>query len=280
MMKNVKTITGILIGNFILALGVTMFVVPFGLISGGATGVSLIMQHYFNIPLTVTISFLNIAMFIIGFIFLGQKFASTTLLSTFIYPIFLDFCLSFDILEQISDNMLLSSIFAGVFIGTGVGLILKMGANTGGMDIPSIILSRKFKWNLSIVMCSIDTVLLLIQITFSKPSDVLYGLIVVLTTSLSVNQVLIFGNSKIELFVISHEYLQIKDLILRQMDLGATLIPIETGLEIIQKKGILYILSSRDISKVKQKILEIDPQAFMTIHTIKEVHGRGYTIIR
>ena len=280
MMKNVKTITGILIGNFILALGVTMFVVPFGLISGGATGVSLIMQHYFNIPLTVTISFLNIAMLVIGFIFLGQKFASTTLLSTFIYPIFLDFCLSFDILEQISDNMLLSSIFAGVFIGAGVGLVLKMGANTSGMDIPSIILSRKFKWNLSIVMYSIDTVLLLIQITFSKPSDVLYGLIVVLTTSLSVNQMLIFGNSKIESFVISYEYLQIKDLILRQMDLGATLIPIETGLEIIQKKGILYILSSRDISKVKQKILEIDPQAFMTIHTIKEVHGRGYTISR
>ncbi|MBS5114817.1 MAG: YitT family protein [Erysipelotrichaceae bacterium] len=279
-MKNVKTITGILIGNFILALGVTMFVVPFGLISGGATGVSLIMQHYFNIPLTVTISFLNIAMLVIGFIFLGQKFASTTLLSTFIYPIFLDFCLSFDILEQISDNMLLSSIFAGVFIGAGVGLVLKMGANTSGMDIPSIILSRKFKWNLSIVMYSIDTVLLLIQITFSKPSDVLYGLIVVLTTSLSVNQMLIFGNSKIESFVISYEYLQIKDLILRQMDLGATLIPIETGLEIIQKKGILYILSSRDISKVKQKILEIDPQAFMTIHTIKEVHGRGYTISR
>ena len=80
--------------------------------------------------------------------------------------------------------------------------------------------------------------------------------------------------------MISHEYLQIKDLILHQMDLGATLILIETGLEAIQEKGILCILSSRDISKVKQKILEIDPQAFMTIHIIKEVHGRGYTISR
>lgn len=152
--------------------------------------------------------------------------------------------------------MLLSSIFAGVFIGTGVGLVLKMGANTGGMDIPSIILSRKFKWNLSIVMYSIDTVLLLIQITFSKPSDVLYGLIVVLTTSLSVNQVLIFGNSKIELFVISHEYLQIKDLILRQMDLGATLIPIETGLEVIQKKVFYTFYPLVILVKLNKKYLK------------------------
>ena len=138
-MKSIQNIIGILLGNTIYALAVAMFIIPNNLITGGTTGMALLLETTINIPITVFVSIFNITMFLLGLKVLGKKFALTTLISSFYYPLILG------VFEKIFENEIMSSdtllcvILAGLMIGVAIGLVIRCGASTGGMDIPPLI---------------------------------------------------------------------------------------------------------------------------------------------
>lgn len=142
-MKRYGEIIMIILGNMFLAFGVSAFMIPHHIIIGGSTGIASCMQYYFHIPLSYTVMFINVIMFCIGYLILGKKFAFTTIISTFVYPIFLNTFQSIDGLLTFCDDIVLAALYGGVIIGLGIGLIMKAGASSGGMDIPLIILNRK-----------------------------------------------------------------------------------------------------------------------------------------
>lgn len=141
-MKNIKNIIEILIGNTIYALGVTMFILPNDLITGGTTGMAIFLNSTFNIPITIFVSVFNISMFLLGWKILGKKFALTTLISSFYYPFILGILENIFKNEMMSNDTLLCVILAGLMIGLAIGIVIRCGASTGGMDIPPLILNK------------------------------------------------------------------------------------------------------------------------------------------
>lgn len=279
-MKNAKTIILILLGNLILSFGVTAFMIPHHIIIGGSTGIASCFQYYFHIPLSYTVMFINVIMFFAGYFVLGKKFALTTIISTFVYPIFLNIFQSIESLSSFCEDMVLAAVYGGIVIGLGIGLVMKAGASTGGMDIPLIILNKKKGIPIGTSMNVCDTLILVTQMTFSKTTEILYGIAIVFVTSSIINKVLTSGVTQVQMFIISPKYEEIKYELLHNLDNGVTMVNIETGMNEQSQKAVLAVLSNRKVSRVKQAVLDIDKQAFITIDQITEVNGRGFSFDR
>lgn len=270
----------IFFANIILAFSVACFVRPHGIIMGGATGLSVSLEHYFGFNLSITLYALNAMLFILGFIFLGKKFALTTILSTFLYPTFLSIFLSLNALSNLTSDPLLSTIFGGLLLGVGMGLILRLGASTGGTDIPPLILNKKFHIPVAMSLYAIDTCILLTQMRFSTTEQILYGILFTILTSFIVNKVILLGNQRSQLFIVSSEYHAIKNALLHELNLGVSLICMETAMTQTPQMAVLCVTSNRKVYGVNSVVQKIDPDAFITISVINEVKGRGFSYDR
>ena len=131
-LKNIRNIVFILAGNTIYALAIVTFLLPSGIITGGTTGLALTAQHYLHIPISAFVFVFNLVMFVTGAIVLGKKFALTTILSTFWYPIALTFWQRFPVLSHITQDAMLCTIFGGLMIGAGMGIVIRVGASKIG----------------------------------------------------------------------------------------------------------------------------------------------------
>lgn len=279
-MKNVKNIIMIVLGNIILAFGVTAFMIPHNIIIGGSTGIAKCMLHYFNVPLSYTVMFINVVMFIAGLLMVGKKFALSTIISTFVYPIVLDIFQSMESLSTFCDDMVLAAVYGGIIIGIGIGLIMKAGASSSGMDIPLIILNKKKGIPIGTSMNVCDSLILITQMSFSNTTEILYGIAIVFVISTTINKVLTSGVSQVQMFIVSPRYEEIKQQLLHHLDNGVTMVKVETGMNEESQNAVLTVMSNRKVNQVKQAILEIDSKAFITISDITEVSGRGFSFDR
>lgn len=275
---NLKKIATVLAGNTVYALAVSMFILPNGLITGGTTGLALVAHAKLGIPIALFIGVFNIIMFVAGAFVLGKAFALTTMISTFYYPFILG------VFEKLSGNMvitqdrMLATVFSGLLIGAGIGMVIRAGASTGGMDIPPLILNKK--WNLSIsqTMSVFDCLILLSQMIFSNMEQILYGILLVLLYTMVLDKVLMTGRNQMQVKVISKKYDQISQEIQRRMDRGTTLLASEGGHLRESSFAVLTVISGRQLPKLNELVLEIDPNAFMIINQVTEVRGRGFTL--
>ena len=195
-MKDIKNIIGILIGNTIYALGVTMFILPNNLITGGTTGMAIFLNSTLNIPITVFVSIFNVTMFLLGWKILGKKFALTTLISSFYYPFILGILENIFKNEVMSTDTLLCVILAGLMIGLAIGIVIRCGASTGGMDIPPLILNKKLGIPISISMYGFDFLILLSQMIIRDREMVFYGILSIKLMKLEVKALLLKKNMK------------------------------------------------------------------------------------
>ena len=278
--KNVKIVMGVLAGNLILSVAVAAFIVPHGIIMGGATGIALSITHYVPVNLSIIIFIINAILFVIGTFALGKKFAVTTIISTFIYPVFLAVAQSIPGITTLTDNILLATVYAGLLLGIGVGLVVRQGASTGGTDIIALILNKVFHGPIAVFMYIVDFIVLGSQVFFSDSEQILYGILGLILMTMVMNSVVVFGQSQIQLFVISDKFEEIRASLLKDMDVGATMVHVETGFNQIQQKGILCIIPNRKLYVTNEVIRRIDDKAFVTISKIKEVKGRGFSLER
>lgn len=276
--KNFMSIALILLGNLIYTLAVTMFILPNNLITGGTTGLALVVTRYVPIPISGFILFSNIIMFLLGAVCLGKKFAVTTLLSTFFYPIILEATQHIPGITDFTQDPLLATICAGLLIGFGIGIVIRAGASTGGLDIPPLVLHKKFGWPVSFTLYAIDVTILLMQMLFSSKEQTLYGILLVLIYSVVLDRVLLMGNSKTQIKIVSKKHEEINQMIIHQLDRGSTLLNAETGFYGNITKVVLTVVSSRELPKLNEMVLSIDPHAFMIINQVNEVKGRGFTL--
>lgn len=273
-----KNIILILLGNTIYALAVTTFIIPSGLITGGTTGLAILFYHKAGIPISVFVTVFNIAMFILGALILGRTFILTTLISTFYYPFVLGILQKVSFLQDMTSDHLLSAIYAGIMIGFGIGIVIKAGASTGGMDIPPLVLNKKFGLPVSVVMYAFDFTILLVQMLYAKKEQVLYGILLVLIYTVVLDKVLLFGRSRTQVKIVSEKYEEINQLIIRHIDRGSTLIHSDTGYLRRENLVVLTVISNRELPKLNDLVLSVDPKAFMVINRVNEVKGRGFTM--
>lgn len=273
-----KNIFWILAGNTAYALAITIFILPNGLITGGTTGLALFFYHQFGVPIQTFVTVFNVSMFILGAVVLGKKFAFTTVISTFYYPFILSVFQSIPALGRMTDDNLLAVIFSGLLIGAGIGVVIRAGASTGGMDIPPLVLNKKLGLPVSVTMNAMDTAILLLQIVFSDKEMVLYGILLVLAYTTVLNKVLLLGQAKMQVKIVTEHFEEINQAIARELDRGVTLFRSRTGH--LKRDGyvVMSVVNNRELVQLNQLIQKIDPQAFIVIHQVNEVRGRGFTL--
>lgn len=278
MEKKLKMIGFMILGNAILAMGTAAFVVPNGLISGGVTGIGLILQRLFGLPVDIGVFVADGVLFLLGAAVMGKAFAATIILSTIVYPTFFSLFGKIPFLTSLTDDKLMAAIYAGLLMGAGIGLVIKVGGSTGGMDIPPIILHKLFGLSIPVMISVGDILLLLVQAFYSSTEQVLYGILVVMLTSIVIDKVLIMGQKQTQVMVISPEYERINRAIHQKIDRGSTLIHATSGLEKQEQKVVLSVISNRQLGDLNELILQIDPQAFVIANEVNEVKGRGFTL--
>lgn len=278
MEKNVKKILFIILGNAVLALGSAAFVVPNGLISGGVTGVGLILQHFVHVPIDLGVLIAEISLFILGAAVMGKAFAGTIIMSTLLYPAFFSLMGKIPFLATLTDDKLMAAIYAGILTGLGLGMVIKVGGSTGGMDIPPIILNKLFGFSIPVMIYVGDTTLLLIQAIYSSSEQVLYGILAVLITSIVMDKILIMGQKQTQVTVISPKYEKINETIHEKIDRGSTLIHATTGMKKNEQPVVMTVVSNRQLNTLNDLVLSIDPEAFVIASEVNEVKGRGFTL--
>ena len=277
-LKQISTVATVILGNVLYALVVKLFLLPGNLMTGGTTGIGLVVHHFTGLSISGFVLVFNIIMLLIGLALLGKKFALTTVISSFTYPIALEAANRILGDLVITENALLNTIYAGLGIGLGLGIVIRMGASTGGMDIPPLVLNKYFKIPVSVSLNAFDMLILVLQVVYNPPERVLYGILLVLIYTTVLDKVLMMGNTKTEVKIISSQVEEIRQAILAQVDRGVTMLYGEGGYRQEKTQIVLSIVSNRELPQVERLIRQIDPEAFMIVSRVTEVRGRGFSL--
>ena len=268
----------ILAGLAIAAFGVVAFVLPSGIIIGSATGLSRIVYHYIGVPISYSVAIINTLLFLTGAFVLGKKFALSIAVSTFAYPIFMNIFERIDPIKHMTDNTLLATIYSGVIIGIGLGIVIKFGASSGGTDVIAIIFNKKWHIPLGITLYTLDFFVLLGQVPFVENLEkVLLGIMMTFLCSMIADKVVVSGGYAIQLIIISKEYDKIRELLKEELVVGNTVLHGESGYLGENQPTILCLIQKNQLNQVQNAILTIDPEAFIVINAVKEVKGRGFS---
>lgn len=272
-----KNLFMVLLGNTIYALGVVVFILPNRMITGGTTGIALAVEHFTGLPVHTFVLIFNTLMFLIGAAVLGKKFALTTLVSTFYYPVILGVFERYPVLGTITDDKMLSTICGGLMIGFAIGIVIRAGASTGGMDIPPLVLNKKFGLPVSVLLYVFDFSILIAQMLFSNTEQIIYGILLVMIYTVVLDKVMILGLSKTQVNIVSEKYEELNHLIQEKLDRGTTLIYTQTGYLKEEQKMLMTVVNNRELVKLNKLVQDTDPNAFMVIGQVNEVKGRGFS---
>lgn len=281
MKKHAKILGYTIIGNALLAFGICAFVVPNGFMLGGTNGIGLALQHFLPVRLSLVSAILNTLLFLVGFALLGKEFAARSLISTIIYPIIMAVFETLPLGTLFMDEKLICALAAAVCIGVGIGLVIRVGGSTGGMDIPPLILQKYKGIPVGRSMMFFDGAILLAQFLINGSTEgMLHSLLILVVISAVVDKTAVSGEQKVQIIIISPKYQQIRRQILDRLDCGVTMLDIETGYTGETQKAILSVVYAKKYPEIRDMALMIDEKAFIVASDVKNVHGRGYTLDR
>ena len=267
----------VILGNILYTLTIKLFLLPSNLISTGTTGLALVVNHFTHIPMTGFILVFNLAMLALGWVILGRKFAMTTILSSILYPVFLEILNRVMGDVAITDNMILNVLFSGIGLGGSLGIVIRAGASTGGLDIPPLILKKFFHIPVSATLWVFDFFIILSQASFHPLEDLLYGFLLIITVTTTLNKAMLLGTSRTEVKIVSSHSDEIRQAILSRVDRGVTMLYAQGGYGRQDTEVILSVVSNYELPKIQQLARTIDPDCFMIISQVTEVWGRGFT---
>ena len=268
----------ILFGNALYSLAVALFLEPSGLITGGATGIALAIGRLTGLPVSGLLLFINLAMLVWGWAVLGRAFALNTLASSVLSPAFLGLFEGLLAGRVLTEDIFLCTVFAGLGIGVALGLVIRSGASTGGLDIPPLVLNKWFKLPVSATMLTFDIAVLLMQAVFSPVQQVLYGVVMVLIHTIVMDKMLMLGASRTEVKIVSSQSDAICAAILAQLDRGVTILHGEGGYTREPSAVLLSIVSNRELPRLEKLAHSIDPTCFLSVSHVTEVSGRGFSL--
>ncbi len=283
----------IVIGAFILASGFVFFITPYKIIPGGVYGISIVV-HYLSeglfdflpngIPIGLFALSMDIPLTILGIKILGPRFGVKTVIGFVLTAVFVDLLTAYVGTNDplgLADDVLLSSIFGGVVIGFGLGLIFKSRATSGGTDIVAMIIAKYTKISLGRLMIYVDSVIVLIGLAVFQDWKIpLYSWLVIFITGKVIDIVLEGTSAERALFIISDHYELIKNKILKDIERGGTFIPAKGMFSNKDKQIIFTVVNRRELEILKSYISNIDPFAFIAVVEAGEILGEGFKKLR
>ncbi len=294
MLTALKNILLIIIGTLILSFGAAVFIIPFDLVSGGVSGIAIILNkiisvEFFTVDLIITIA--TWLLFFVGLFVLGKSFALKTLVSTILYPVgvslfmkltdpsFLNgfFCLQAS--HHPETSLILATTLGGVCVGAGCAITFLGGGSTGGIDIIAFSICKMIKRaKSSVVIFIVDaSVVLLGMFIIGDFVISLLGVFSAFIAALMVDKVFIGSSKSFVAQIISSKYDVINKEIIEKVDRGSTIIDVVGGYTGEERKMIMVSFTMNQYAEILNVIHKNDKNAFVTIHQAHEVNGEGWT---
>ncbi|TDW09485.1 uncharacterized membrane-anchored protein YitT (DUF2179 family) [Breznakia blatticola] len=277
MRKNIVNTLWIIVGNFVLVIGVTAFLLPHNILSGGITGFAVASESIFNVEKEYIINGCILTAFVLGVIILGKQFALKTVVSSIVYPILLMIIKPW--MPFIAVDEAVASLYGGMICGIGLGIVMRCGASTGGMDVFSLILNKLFHIKISHAVLLLDTCVALLGFFTCGIASVLIGYIAILSTSFMVNKVLNFDTHQKAVKIISDKHEIINAQIHKEIHRGTTIETVNGGYTGESKTVIYCVVKADQYTKLIQLVDEIDNHAFIVTTNAVEAKGEGFDYI-
>ena len=281
MKQQLKVLLYTLVGNAMLAFAVCAFIVPQDFMLGGSSGIALTVQCFLPVRLSVIAAVSNVSLFCLGWAFLGWKFAANSLLSTIVYPIIMGFMEITPVGTLfVGEDKLICALYCSLLIGMGVGLVVRGGGSTGGMDIPPCILQKYKGIPVGKSLMFFDGAIILAQVFLKGTDGILYSLLILVLPSIVIDHTIVSGEATVQIIIISPEFERIRHEILDNINCGVTMIDMETGMTCEKRQAILSVVYAKKYPEMRDAALKIDKNAFIIASDVKNVNGQGYTLER
>ncbi|USL40342.1 YitT family protein [Priestia megaterium] len=273
MSKTVKDVIFLLIGSFVFSLAVNMFVIPIGLGEGGVTGISIILYYTTHLSTGITNFILNGILLIVGYKFLEKKTIVYTMITIIATSIFLHVTEGWGLHLH---EELIGMVFAGVLLGVGIGMILRVGGTTAGSAIIARILNKFLNWKVNHALLIVDLLVVLASYFIIGIEKLLFTIVMLYITTKVIDFVIEGFDAKKAVTVISSNKNEVADQINEQLDRGVTILN-GRGNYTKESKEILYVvINKQELIKLKKLIKKIDDEAFVIVHDVRDVIGKGF----
>ncbi|WHY70235.1 YitT family protein [Fictibacillus enclensis] len=274
-----KNVFFILLGSAIFSFGIVHFNMQNNLAEGGFTGITLILYFLFHIDPSYSNLALNLPLFFVGWRLLGKNAFIYTLIGTLGVSLFLYLFQRFSSLRvDLKHDMPLAALFAGVFIGIGLGIIFRYGGTTGGVDIIARLGHKFMGWSMGKTMFMFDFVVISISLVYLDYKEAMYTLVAVFVGARVIDFMQEGAYAGKAAMIISEKNTEIAALIMKEMDRGATLLTAKGSFTGTQKEVLYCVFARNEIVRLKQVIERVDPHAFVTVNDVHEVLGEGFTL--
>jgi len=273
-----KPIIIIIIGTLIFGFGIIHFNLQNGLAHGGFTGITLLLYYLFEINPSLSNLLLNIPLFLIGYKLFGRLMLIYSLIGTVCLSISLRFFELNPVTQlPLQDDLILVAIFAGVFTGTGLGMIFLAGGTTGGVDILARLANKYFGMSLGRFMFSFDVVVISISLIHLSLTQAMYTLVTVFVAGRVIDFIIEGASAAKSTMIISSKTDELSKAIIQQMSRGSTVLT-GKGSFTSDERSVLYCVVHRnELVQLKNLIHDVDPYAFFSINDVREVSGEGFT---
>ena len=292
--KTVKNVGLIIVGTLIIALGTSLFMLPYDLVTGGLSGYAIVLSRLIPpdiLSVEMIITILTWVLFFLGLIILGKSFAMKTLVSTIVYPIgvalfanitspdFLGGFFNLRLSQYSGVGVLLAAVFSGVLVGLGCALSFLGGGSTGGVDVIAFVICKIFKkLRSSVVIFAVDaTAVIFGMFVIGDFVLSLLGIVSAFVAALMVDKVFIGGSKAFVAHIVTGKYEEINKLIIEKLDRTTTVLDVTGGYSGDKKKMLMVSFSMNEYSEVMNIINKTDREAFMTVNQAHEINGEGWT---
>ena len=268
-----KELLGIVVGSALAAVALVMFLIPNRLAPGGVSGLAVILFHMFSIPVGLTMILINLPLFYLAYRFLGLRFLLHTLVGAVMFPLFIEL---FAFLPVATTDLLLASVYGGVVMGLGLGIVFRANGSTGGTALLARLLNRFVGVTTGSGLLGADILILFV-------SGVVFGaeLTLYATLSLAVSSWIIdvvqegISFAKTAL-IITRAGDAIIPRVLQDLGRGVTRLEGRGGYTNEPKDVLLCVVNRNEVSRLKRVVCEVDPTAFLIVGTAHEVLGEGF----
>lgn len=276
--QEIKSYFLILVGTFIMAVGFVLFISPYKLAPGGVYGIAIMLHHLFGFPIGISGISIDIPLTLLGIYLLGPRFGFKTVLGFTLLSAWvslLEFTWGYEPLVE--HDALLSSIFGGVLLGIGLGIVFRSRASSGGSDIIAMILNKYTGYPVGQLLMFVDaTIVMASLVAFEDWKIPLYSWIVIFITGRVIDAVIEGVRHDKTCLIITNKPDQVREKILFDLKRGGTIIPAK-GLYTGEERQMIYVVLNRqEVAELHDFIHKIDPHAFMTVIDANEIFGNGF----
>ncbi|MBQ6824412.1 MAG: YitT family protein [Clostridia bacterium] len=271
-MKNLKKFALIILGSLLLSLSLNQLLAPNKISSGGIGSIGTVLLHFFGIPLSVTTVVLNLALFLLGFRFLGKKALLKSGLGILLLTAFLQWTAALPIYRG---DLLIATLLGGVLMGAGLGLVIRQGASTGGSDLAALILHRFWPHcSMADLILLLDcTVILMASLVFRSVTVAGYSLLSMFIAARVTDFILTLGNTAKRVEIFSKEHAAITQAILTQLKRGVTALHSTGQYTQTEGRALLCVVSPKQLPSLMELVKELDSTAFIVVTDAREVRG-------